>query len=61
MGTKEKLTERFKSQPKDFTWNEYVRLFGALGFEPSNKGRTSGSRVIFTKGDMSHTAHKPHP
>lgn len=61
MGTKDKLIERFKAQPKDFTWSEYARLFGILGFELSNKGKTSGSRVIFLKGEMSYIAHKPHP
>ena len=61
MGTKEKLIQRFVSQPKDFTWDELVRLFGIFGYELSNKGKTSGSRVIFVKGESSYTAHKPHP
>ncbi len=61
MGTKEKLIERFKTQPKDFTWDEFVRLFSVLGFELGNKGKTSGSRVVFTKGKMTYIAHKPHP
>ena len=30
MGTKEKLVERFKRQPKDFTFNELTRLFQIL-------------------------------
>lgn len=61
MGTKEKLIARFKSQPSDFTWAELVRLFSVFGYELGNKGRTSGSRVIFSKGDSSYVAHKPHP
>lgn len=61
MGTKEKLIQRFVSQPKDFTWDELVRLFGIFGYEISNKGKTSGSRVIFVKGESSYTVHKPHP
>ncbi|MDE6644982.1 MAG: type II toxin-antitoxin system HicA family toxin [Muribaculaceae bacterium] len=61
MGTKEKLIARFKAQPKDFTWDEFVRLFRLLGFELGNKGKTSGSRVIFTKQDLTYIAHKPHP
>ena len=60
MGTKEKLIQRFISQPKDFTWDELVRLFGIFGYEIGNKGKTSGSRVIFVKGQSSYTAHKPH-
>lgn len=61
MGTKEKLIERFKAQPSNFTWNELVRLFSVFGYEIGNKGRTSGSRVIFKKGESSYIAHKPHP
>ncbi len=61
MGTKEKLIERFKAQPSNFTWNELVRLFAIFGYEISNKGKTSGSRVIFKKGESSYSAHKPHP
>lgn len=61
MGTKEKLIIRFKSQPRDFTWDEFVRLFNILGFTLGNKGKTSGSRVIFVKDNYSYIAHKPHP
>lgn len=61
MGTKEKLIERFKSLPKDFNWDELVRLFFIFGYKIDNKGKTSGSRVIFAKGESSYIAHKPHP
>lgn len=61
MGTKEKLIKRFKSLPRDFTWDEYCRLFNLLGFTLSNKGKTSGSRVIFIKESFKLIAHKPHP
>lgn len=61
MGTKEKLIERFKTLPNDFTWDELVRLFRVFGYEISNKGKTSGSRVIFKKRESAYAAHKPHP
>lgn len=61
MGTKEKLIERFKSQPNNFTWDELVRLFSIFDYEIGNKGKTSGSRVIFSKGNSCYTAHRPHP
>ncbi len=61
MGTKEKLIERVKQLPSDFTWNELVRLFSIFGYELSNKGKTSGSRVIFRNGESCYIAHKPHP
>lgn len=61
MGTKEKLIERFKTQPKDFTFNELVSLFKIYGFEIDTKGRTSGSRILFANNDKSYGIHKPHP
>ena len=63
MGTKERLIERFNRQPKDFTFEELIRLFQVLGFEVSQKGKTSGSRVEFVNIDkeLSYGAHKPHP
>ena len=61
MSTKDKLIERFKKQPKDFTWEELVRLFGTFGFSVDNKGKTSGSRAMFEKDDKTYFVHKPHP
>jgi len=61
MSTKEKLIERFMRQPKDFTWDELVRLFSIFGFEMDNKGKSSGSRASFIKDGEAHTVHKPHP
>lgn len=62
MGTKDKLINRFCTFPSDFTWDEMHRLLVALGYTPGNKGKTSGSRVIF-KGDGRKPImlHKPHP
>ena len=61
MSTKEKLIERFKKQPKNFTWDELLRLFGFFGFYLYTKGKTSGSRVIFSNGEKEFIMHKPHP
>lgn len=63
MSTDEKLIERFKKQPKNFTFNEMVRLFTVLGFVMNAKGNTSGSRMEFvnTEKNMSYSLHKPHP
>ena len=61
MSTKDKLIERFKRKPKDFTWQELVRLLGMFGFEIDNKGKTSGSRTVFVKDDDEIEVHKPHP
>lgn len=61
MGKKEKLIAKLKSNPKDFTFDEMKTLLEALGFVMSNKGKTSGSRVKFMKGDIPVIQHKPHP
>lgn len=61
MGKTEKLIERLKSNPKDFTFDEMQTLLLSLGFELSNKGKTSGSRVKFFKDGIFIILHKPHP
>lgn len=61
MGKLEKMIERLKSNPKDFTFEEMQTLLLALGFEMSNKGKTSGSRVKFFKDGVFIILHKPHP
>jgi hypothetical protein len=51
------------SMPKDFTFDEMIRLFAAFGFEPDNKGGTSGSRLalINARRGLSYNMHRPHP
>jgi len=61
MSTKDKLIERFKSLPSDFTFDELIRLLSFYGYKLENKGQTSGSRVIFMKGNDSIMIHRPHP
>ena len=62
MGTKEKLVERLKRLPADFTFDEAYRLLTLFGYTPSNKGRTSGSRVSFASpGKIPVMLHRPHP
>ena len=63
MGQKEKLIARLKTVPKDFTFDEAESLLNYLSFSKSNKGKTSGSRVMFVS-DQYQTKillHKPHP
>ncbi len=47
MGQKDKLIRRIREMPKDFTFEDAATLLGYLGYENSNKGKTSGSRVMF--------------
>lgn len=59
----DKLLERFISRPKDFTYQELKVLLNGFGYLESTKGKTSGSRVSFTKNETKHIImlHKPHP
>lgn len=62
MGQKEKLIRKLKSVPRDMTFDEAETLLRYLTYLRSNKGKTSGSRVMFTSD--SHPPillHKPHP
>ena len=44
------------------TFEEMERLLSIFGYEKSNKGKTSGLRVIFKNGDKRPIMiHKPHP
>ncbi len=62
MSKQEKLLKRLLSKPKDFTYEEAKTLLDILGFYEDNKGRTSGSRVIFkNKNSQKIELHKPHP
>ena len=62
MGKKEKLRDRFLRLPSDFTFEEMQSLLMGFGYEKSEKGKTSGSRVIFKNGDKRPIMlHKPHP
>ena len=62
MGQKEKLIRRLKSKPRDFTFQEAETLLGYLTYQRFNKGKTSGSRVLFySEGRAPILLHKPHP
>ena len=61
MSKKQKLIDRLKARSRNFTYDEAESLLLSLGFKKSNKGRTSGSRVVFIKGSIRVEIHKPHP
>lgn len=63
MSELDKLKDRLKSLPKDFSYNETKTLLKKLGFKESNKGKTSGSRVKFYRAEDNVVirCHKPHP
>ena len=47
MSRHEKLLDKFRKNPKNFTWNELVQLLEGLGYRQSTGGRTGGSRRRF--------------
>lgn len=62
MGRKEKLIKKLKTKPKDFTFDEAESLLKYLGYSRFNKGKTSGSRIMFTNEQYAPVLlHKPHP
>ncbi len=63
MSQKQKLISRLTSNPKDFTFDDAKSLLEYFGYTQNNKGKTSGSRVMFTNSttNVSIRLHKPHP
>jgi hypothetical protein len=62
MSKLEKLIERLLSCPKDFTWEELIKVLAAYGYKEFIKGKTGGSRRKFVDGKKNIIAlHKPHP
>jgi hypothetical protein len=56
----EKLIQRFRKKPKDFSFDELKRLLSFYGYIEK---QGAGSRVIFLNGKTKHKIklHKPHP
>ena len=54
----DKLLIRFRSYPKDFTYNELSTLLASFGYK---EVWSVGSRVCFLKDDHKIKLHKPHP
>jgi predicted RNA binding protein YcfA (HicA-like mRNA interferase family) len=64
MSKKSKLLLRFLCRPKDFTFDEAVKLLRDFGFYEVTTGMTAGSRVRFRNEDYPVNIikfHKPHP
>jgi predicted RNA binding protein YcfA (HicA-like mRNA interferase family) len=59
----EKLITRLKTVPKNFTWDELVKVLKHFGYEElSKKGKTGGSRRKFVNKEKDViNLHKPHP
>ena len=63
MSRHEKLIAKLLNQPNNFTCNEMVSLLKGFGYTEEERGRSSGSAVMFyskkTKDKI--MFHKPHP
>lgn len=57
-----KVQERLLQHANDITFDELATLLSHYGYQASNKGKTSGSRVLFTNKNLQPIlVHKPHP
>ncbi|NII29800.1 type II toxin-antitoxin system HicA family toxin [Pseudoflavitalea sp. X16] len=62
MSKTEKLLLRLLSVPRDFTWDELIKILNHFGFFELKKGKTGGSRRKFADAEQNVIIlHKPHP
>jgi len=62
MSRSEKLLTRLLSTPKDFTWEEQMKVLMYLKYEQVTTGKTGGSRREFVDSSKNIVIlHKPHP
>ncbi|MGA3012804.1 MAG: type II toxin-antitoxin system HicA family toxin [Bacteroidales bacterium] len=58
-----KLIEKLLRLPENFTYNEMVVLLKGFGYIAEERGRSSGSAVMFYNKNLKDKImfHKPHP
>jgi len=62
MSKKDKLVERLLSVPKDFKWDELVKVLSCFRYKELKNGKTGGSRRKFINENNDVVIlHKPHP
>ena len=63
MSKDEKLLKRFLSMPKDYDFEELVKLLACFNYHEVSVGKTAGSRVKFVNPETLEIIklHKPHP
>ena len=63
MSKYDKVLLKLLNRNSTITYQEIKYLLGKLGYEESQKGKTSGSRVAFISVEDKHIIrlHKPHP
>lgn len=60
MSQREKLIARFRKKPRDFTWDEAVRLLAGFGYE-EEPGEGSRRKFFNSARNVSISMHEPHP
>ncbi|HEX7359477.1 MAG TPA: type II toxin-antitoxin system HicA family toxin [Bryobacteraceae bacterium] len=60
MSQREKLLDRLKSKPKNFTWSELENLLEGLGYT-QERGAGSRRKFIHRKTGTMISLHEPHP
>jgi predicted RNA binding protein YcfA (HicA-like mRNA interferase family) len=60
MSQYEKLLDRLKQKPKDFTWSELKTLLAGLGYK-QELGRGSRRKFVHEKTAAIISLHEPHP
>ena len=63
MSKHEKLIEKLLKLPNNFTYDEMVSLLKGFGYTEEERGRSSGSAVMFynKRSNDKIMFHKPHP
>ena len=62
MGSVEKLKQALRGRPKTFDWSDLRRVLLSMGYTECLGGKTSGSRVRFTRPSAPPIVlHRPHP
>ncbi|GAA3632080.1 hypothetical protein GCM10022297_09020 [Lactobacillus hamsteri] len=61
MSKLEKLLIKLDRNPRNFDFKDAETVLKELGYKLDNKGKTSGSRIIFVKENSRIILHKPHP
>ncbi|MGZ3873560.1 MAG: type II toxin-antitoxin system HicA family toxin [Mucilaginibacter sp.] len=62
MSRQEKLIHRLLATPKDFTWDELIKVLALFGYQEAKGGKTGGSRRRFVDDKKNIiTLHQPHP
>ena len=63
MSRHEKLKEKLLKKTNSFTYDEMVTLLRGFGYIAEDRGRTSGSAVMFCHKKLNDKImfHKPHP